>query len=185
LQRARFFAQTRDRDDLMGNFSRTYEYRGKSDVRYVASCDFPYSGGWHELTVCYRGLGWHLHNRRVETKIRDADGAPWQFMEASFSKPDGGYGYLMASAFDEAGRPIDLPTNSIVEDALTALMSRGKSNHNGLTFQVQVWTTAGIPISEVDREATRQLFLAAREHFFRHVAQSENQPPTRPAIAAQ
>jgi hypothetical protein len=99
-------------------------------------------------------------------------------MQAEFSKPDGAYGYLMASAFDDNGRPIDLPTNSIVDDALSALTNRNRLNHDGLTFQVQVWTTCGRPITQQDRNATRQLFLAAREQFFQHVASFDSSAPT-------
>jgi exosortase len=173
LTRAKFMVQTRDLNNVLGAYSRTYQYRGDVHVSHAVSCDFPYYGGWHELTQCYRGGGWQLLDRRVETQ--PGDGAAWQYMHADFSKPDGAHGYLMASAFDDAGRPLELPTRSLVEDTITAMTSRGKSNVNGLTFQIQVWTTSGRPITQEDRDATRELFFTARQLLYRHIVQDE--PP--------
>lgn len=168
-ERVEFAAHERPRDDLMGAYSRSYVYRDPRGRTYMVSCDFPYEGGWHELTVCYRGVGWELDNRTVVKDLEAKPGPPWQRMEASFSKPAGVRAFLTVCAFDESGHPIDLPTMSLVDDAWNALTQRREVNHQ-IAFQVQVWTTAGEPIGEHERQIARELLLDARQRFHQFIA---------------
>jgi exosortase len=168
-ERVEFAAHERPRDDLMGAYSRSYVYRDPRGRTYMISCDFPYEGGWHELTVCYRGVGWELDKRTVVQDLEAKPGPPWQRMEASFAKPAGLRAFLAVCAFDEAGHPIDLPTMSLVDDAWKALTQRREVNHQ-IAFQVQVWTTAGEPISEHQRQIARELLLDARQRFHQLIA---------------
>jgi hypothetical protein len=185
LQRAKFVPQTRDRDDILGNFSRTYEYRDANGTHYVASCDFPYSGGWHELTVCYRGLGWELQERRIGVQESDPHAESWPCLEADFSKPDGMKGFLVASAFDYTGQPVELPSYSFFDDLSRALTNSRGARGNRSVFQVQVWTTAARPIDGRDREAARQLLTVARQRFHELITASAGPGRDAPAPSEQ
>ncbi|HMO86040.1 MAG TPA: exosortase U [Lacipirellulaceae bacterium] len=158
-QREAFSAQERDRDDLMGAYSRSFEYRDERGTLYLVSCDFPYEGGWHELTVCYRGVGWTLEERTIAES--DAEQG-WPRMEASFTKPGGVQAFLTVCGFDETGTAIPLPTMSLWEDAWRALTQRETRSHR-VAFQVQVFTTSGDEIDERTRDTARALLLAARQ----------------------
>jgi exosortase len=178
-----FAAHERTRDDLLGNYSRSFMFQDGRGTNYLVSCDFPYEGGWHELTVCYLGVGWDLDRRTVSADETTVAGVPWQRMEADFSKPEGVRAFLTVCAFDEAGHPIDLPTMSLVEDAWNALTKRRDVNHQ-IAFQVQVWTTAGGPIGDEERETARKLLFEARQKFrsliVPHAAGTNANPATTP-----
>ena len=165
LTRVNFEKQTRDRDDQLGRFSRTFEYRDENDTRYIVSCDFPYPDGWHELTTCYRGLGWKLDDRRVVDSESKLNANGWQTLEADFSKPDGSHGLLMASAFDDTGQAIELPTHSLIEDTFRAIRIGRQSADVRPTFQVQVWITAGRPVGRIERETAHDLLSYSRQRF--------------------
>ena len=146
----------------------------------MLSCDFPYEGGWHELTICYRGVGWELDDRRLSTDGEPIGGAGWERMEADFSKPDGAKAFLTVCAFDETGTPIPLPTMSLREDLWNALTQRHVAR-TGVAFQVQVWITANGTIEPEVQETARALLLAARDRFRTQIA-APGVAPTENAV---
>ena len=161
----RFFAQERSRDDLFGNFSRGHEYRDPHGNLFLVSCDFPYEGGWHELTTCYLGVGWDVEGRDVVDEHPGGDSAGWHRLEASFSRPDGSKAFLTASAFDEFGRPIELPSSSFWANVWRTMSLQRDVIAHKVAFQIQVWTTSTEPIDEQAREAARQTLIEARTRF--------------------
>lgn len=165
LELQRFFPVERTRDDLLGNYSRCHEYRDVDGRRYLVSCDFPYDGGWHELTVCYLGLGWDLDSRRIAPDIVRDRAQPWQRMEADLSRPDGTKAFVTVCAFDEYGRPIELPTQSFLADAWKALSHQRMMLPHQVAFQVQVFTSSSKTIDAKQRRAARELMIAARDKF--------------------
>lgn len=167
LSLAKFSPVQRERNDILGNFSRTYEYRDASGAQYVVSCDFPYQGGWHELTVCYQGIGWDLEDRRVVHEDAQADGHAWTDMEAEFTKPDGDRGFLTACAFDENGTPLDLPAYTLWEDVWRRITVSGAGLPSQVAFQVQVWAVSTQPINDEQRATARSLLRQARETFYK------------------
>lgn len=64
---------------------------------------------WHELTECYRGIGWKLRNRDVSklTKIDEV------CVVAEFERPPAEIGTLIFSEFDETGSLLTSPWDSI------------------------------------------------------------------------
>jgi exosortase len=171
LVRVKYFGVERTRDDLMGNFSRCHEYQDAKGRTYLVSCDFPYEGGWHELTLCYQGIGWELTDRRVETVDAGAGRGPWDRMEASFSKISGARAFVTVCGFDEHGQPIAIPTQSLWADAWNVLTSTRDLRPYQVAFQTQVFTTAAdAEIDDAQRAAARELMLAAREKFYELVA---------------
>jgi len=166
LRFAKFSSSERDRDDRLGNFSRTFEYHDVNGTTYMASFDFPYRGGWHELTVCYVGMGWELGERRVVRPAAAADSKSWSSLEAEFTRPSGDQGFLTASAFDEGGRPLELPTNSFWEDVWRRLTNGGIGPAPQVAFQVQVWVVSARPITDEQRATARNFLQLARQRFY-------------------
>lgn len=165
LSVVKFSPIERERNDILGNFSRTYEYRDGDGMPYVVSCDFPYQGGWHELTICYRGIGWDLEQRRIVREEADAKGRQWMDMEAAFTKPDGNQGFLIACAFDENGTPLEIPTSLFWADLWNRFIVGISGPPSQVAFQVQVWVVAAQPISDEQRATARELLRQARERF--------------------
>ncbi|HYO23993.1 MAG TPA: exosortase U [Lacipirellulaceae bacterium] len=183
LQQVRFFSQERTREDALGNHSRSHEFADDRGVRYLASCDFAYEDGWHELTICYQGVGWTLDSREV---LLDppTDGQPaWPRMEATFTRPGSRYAYLVVCAFDEAGNPVELPTQSLAEDAMS-VFTRNAGPRHAYAFQTQVWLTSAAPPDDEMKAAAHLLMITARKAFKEIVVGGAPVPPA-PAGAAQ
>jgi hypothetical protein len=87
-------------------------------------------------------------------------------MEADFSKDAGGAkAFVVASAFDEVGNRLTMPTWSVWEH-LQNILHRDQQVRSGqLGFQTQVWITSDAPIDEGQREAARLLLTETRERF--------------------
>lgn len=69
--------------------------------------------GWHELTVCYEILEWHLVDREVcllaaDEMQRDESGS---FITARFKGPDGQYGYLLFTGVNADGTIPEAPSS--------------------------------------------------------------------------
>jgi exosortase len=166
LRQERFDVRERTRDDALGNHSRSHTFVDSRGNTYLVSCDFAYEGGWHELTICYQGVGWTLEDRSVRTDYRAADGSDWPLMEADFSKDtDGGKAFVAASAFNEVGSRLELPTWSIWENVQNTLTRKREMQSGQLAFQTQVWVASSKPIDDSQREAARVLLVEARERF--------------------
>jgi hypothetical protein len=156
----------RDRDDMFGNFSRTFEYRDDRGTKYLVSCDFPLEPDGHELTVCYQGIGWNLTHRELRDTAPQASASePWGYAEAQFSKPEGASAFLVFCAFDEYGGRITPRSLTLWEDILQTLTKQAYDNRTERTFQVQVWTTAVGEIDDQQKQTARELLLDARERF--------------------
>ena len=178
LHFVKFVPENRKRSDLLADHSRIFEYQDGRGSTYIVSCDFPYQEGWHELTLCYTGIGWDLTRRQIG-KSESNDKTPWEYMEAEFAKPDGSRGYLLASAFDDAGKPMELPTYSLAEDAWHVLTGTRRPAHQ-LTFQIQVWVTAGRAIDDEERATAKKLLFLARTRFRELIANTATAAPTTP-----
>jgi hypothetical protein len=162
LTRVDFKADKRSEDNIHGMYSRTFHFRGPDDTTYVASFDFPFSGGWHELTMCYLATGWEKSERRVRTAPAAAGG--WQYVEADFQKPGGLYGTVMYSEFDQSG--IELrPHEGWERPADSYFEQRNFYLESSKTFQVQVFVAGAAPLSDAQRRQAAELLLAVRERF--------------------
>ena len=179
LQMTKFRLEERHRDDIMGQYSRIYEFRDGGGNDYLASCDFPFST-WHDLAVCYKGIGWIQQGGATVHKDADAGEESWDFVEADFTKPDGSAAHLVYSVFDEYGRPVTAPRHSILSDIQFALERQRRTMQAKRVFQIQVWTTAAGSVGERQREAARTLLLQAREIVRRSITQSAATPVLKP-----
>ncbi|QDV73035.1 exosortase U [Botrimarina mediterranea] len=153
--------QQRDRDSIFGANSVIYEYKhGNGDV-YLVSCDFPFVGGWHELSVCYRGIGWRLDGREVE--VVSAGGEAYEFARLELTRPDGRSALVDFCATGIDGAPIKAPALTLVESLFEAFSRRESYADARQTYQVQVLTERIEEISDADREVAKNLLDEARK----------------------
>jgi hypothetical protein len=156
----------RDRDDIFGNFSRTYEYQDEHGTKYLVSCDFPLEPDGHELTVCYQGIGWTMERRALrEAKSAAGSSQAWGYAEADFSRAEGERAFLMFCSFDEYGGRITPQSLTLWNDIRRTLVKQIYQTRSERTFQVQVWTTGVGEIDEQQKQTARKLLLEARERF--------------------
>lgn len=147
-----------------GETSKTWTFESPiGDV--LLSFDYPFLG-WHELTRCYRGDGWHVLSRRADDSAADTDAM--EYMEVELSKPTGEYGYLLYAMVNATGQPLQPPRttksipHSIVQRVLNGPLARvvGRRNTNdtGLdlnTYQIQCFSSTGYRLSPDERNQIR------------------------------
>jgi exosortase len=163
LKRTKFDTTHRERDDIFGEFSRTYVYSDEEGAAHQVSCDFPFSQGWHELTICYGGAGWRVAKRTTNTTASDTDGGEWTMAEAELERDDGARGYVVWSMFDENGEPVSPPLGAIRDQIWRLLVRRSPYVPTRQMFQVQVFVTDEGEMPEERKEAARRLLGEVRE----------------------
>ena len=60
---------------------------------------------WHDLTVCYQGLGWTMISKSVRSDTDTMD--TWPVVVAHFRKPDESAAIVVFSLFFDNGDPVD------------------------------------------------------------------------------
>lgn len=112
----RYEHEDRIRGSDYGERSDTWHY-ASDGLRRSVSLDqaFP---GWHELTGCYKNVGWTLAQRSVDP------GDGWGFVRANFEKANGDKAYLIFCMFDQAGKPIQPPEKW---DSWNSILNRVKN----------------------------------------------------------
>lgn len=165
LERVGFEAIKRDRDNLLGEYSRTYTYRaGKANL--VVSCDFPYPHKWHDVTLCYRGVGWEMTNVESVPRVPKAATPEWGYVTADFIRPENQeHGYVVHCFFNQHGEPVEPPRYDPWGRLLDALKPRRQRETEPELYQVQVWTAAAHTIAEDEKKIARRLLCEARERF--------------------
>jgi len=174
LQKVSFKTQERESGNNFGQYSRIYEFRDEQGTAYLLSCDFPFGPDWHDLTVCYAGVGWELASEPQIRSAPDEKQQPWDYVEASFIKQDGSAAELIYSVFDENGRTLDSPTHSVINDIWLALSKQYRRSQTERLFQIQVFTVAPGKIREDQRATARNLLLQGREQFRAFIAQGSD-----------
>lgn len=172
---AGFRKEQRDADNNQGEFSKVWTYRS-SEYAVIVSFDYPF-GGWHDLTECYRNIGWVITDktiRRRDPAKSSPDG--WEFVSADMAKPTGEYGLVLFSLFHESGDAIKPKTNLSV-GAFADRLGRGLAselvwNDRGKRadaetncFQVQVFVTSDYRLPKDDQTRIRERFFELRERF--------------------
>jgi hypothetical protein len=172
FDRNEFSVIDRSAGDVFGDHSRSYEYRNEGGNNFLVSCDFPFGPGWHDLTTCYRGVGWELTSyRTTESSLLAEEGDKWGLVEATFSKPDGTAAYLAYCVFDERGQYLSPPMSQDLDSLWQVFLQQFGAQRPGRLFQVQVWTTTVGKVPEERQQAARELLLDVRERFRKLVTQ--------------
>ncbi|TWT73770.1 Transmembrane exosortase [Posidoniimonas polymericola] len=158
--------EERSRDDAFGNHSVYFDYQSDRGETYRVSCDFSYTGGWHELSICYRGIGCELVEREVQTldQAGDAETAPVEYATLDLRQEDGSLLWVAfcACGFDGA------PAEAEQTDLIGRLTNRTTRQHNdalGASFQVQVIVQREDRVSAHDRYIGTLLLADARSRF--------------------
>lgn len=161
-----FNPSQRERDDINGEFSRTYIYEDEGGRVYQISCDFPFNGGWHELTVCYLSVGWDIDNAsRNLVPVNDGGAESWSFVETNMSNRAGKQGFLAWTMFDDQGQPFAPPGTDWSARIWERLVRRSLFLPSKQVFQIQVFTANDQKLTAAERETAHRLLREARNRF--------------------
>jgi hypothetical protein len=174
-----FRTDHREHDNIFGEFSKVYEYRDQSGQIYYVSCDFPFSQGWHELTVCYGGAGWEIRDRKTTQLPASSADESWTAVEAVLVKPDGTTGFVTWSIFDENGEAVSPPLGELRDQIWRLLVRRSPLVPTRQLFQVQVYASRAGEISEDQKRVSRQLLLDARQRIRTAITQMNSDAQTQ------
>ncbi|WP_197526617.1 exosortase U [Botrimarina colliarenosi] len=154
----------RDDDSAFGQHSVIYSYQDKKGQVFLVSCDFPFVGGWHDLSVCYRGIGWEMNERLID-QAGSAEGTPFDYAQMAMTKPDGRSALVTFCACQRDGTAIDAPAMTFKEGLLRAFSRRQAFADSRQCFQVQVLTERAEALSEADRSLSLEMLEEARRRF--------------------
>ena len=155
----------RELDSQFGQYSRIYRLtRDDSPSIVTLSVDFPFYDQ-HELTVCYRNIGWQMIDRNAV--FVDAEQLAEQaIIRARFESAEG-HGLLLFGHLDGKGEL--LAPRYVMDSGSTfhRLFARfrqqeGTFNSRGVT-QVQAWVTGPIEVREEIEAEIREIFVEFRE----------------------
>ena len=148
----------------LGEYSKVYQYADpESGLKYFVSIDFPFSGGWHELCVCYKNTGWNLQKRNARFPSF-AEDVEWPIVTGAF-KRNHEFGYVAFSNFNADGDSLSPPNDLIFWRPWRRLRRRMLKTVSSRVFQVQVWVSNDQPLTEQNEEMADNLLLAVRERF--------------------
>ncbi len=187
LMEGGYFSEIRNSGSDLGQRSDVWQFRAPRCIA-AASMDqtFP---GWHELTTCYKNIGWELipgsrQLRRAET----LDGSQqWDYIEAEFRKETGERGFLVFSHFDAFGVPFEAPKewgslNSFFIRAQNRLSSRIRSRlFRGESYQTQVFVRSFGPFDEALKEEITSRYLIIRDQLRQKFLEKQGAEGTAPA----
>lgn len=132
----------------------------------IVSCDYPYTDA-HDLSVCYRNIGWEIAGQRVVEASDQVDAkspGPYQIVECF--KPIDEYAYVLFSAFDGTGKYVDPPlisTKSLIHQFGRRLA--GESSQDSAAegiYQIQVVIFSDHLLSGAERTAATTQFFSFR-----------------------
>jgi hypothetical protein len=173
FQRANYQIEERDTTSDNGSFSNVWDFRSNSIAARV-SCDHPFCG-WHDLRICYRGVGWRVMDTRI-----DRTNPEWPAVQVRLTKVrNGTHAILFFSLFGADGEPAQPP-----EEDHTAGLFQNRIVQGGLygvradTLQCQTFAVLGVPFSEGQIDSLRRLHLDSRQQIRNEATQiqvAENQ----------
>jgi exosortase/archaeosortase family protein len=150
----------------LGDYSKSFTYRDPSTNRnYSISLDFPFSGGWHELCVCYKNTGWDLVNRHVNRPTANPD---WPIIEGTFTRATQEHGYLAFSNFNRNAMGLAPPSELIFWQPWRRLRRRLLQTISEEVYQVQVWTEGNHAVPQDEQDRVQAILLDVRERFRKH-----------------
>ena len=142
-----------------GTHSNAYTYES-DDLTAQVSMDFPFSGGWHELTVCYDvGVGdWEITSRKAVTDIERVH------VESEFQN-ESGYGFLVFNNFNDRGKLVTPASEAILTRTWLFLRRRLLREISPDLYQVQVFAASAEPLTEEQKGELRALFFEVEKRF--------------------
>lgn len=150
-----------ENDNTAGEYSKTWTYKSDTGKIITVSFDYPFSGSWHDLPMCYELSGWTQTQRQV--KSADSSGGDWNYVESDFEDISGKRGFLVFSIFDRGGEPTSPPAAQAYERVWRRLRRRGPKEAWPQMYQFQVWAESGDEFSDEVKEEIRQLLFEFRD----------------------
>lgn len=151
--------KTRTSASRFGENSVLYSYRGEKGERYLVSCDYPFHSSWHELSVCYDGIGWRVEDRVV---LKGEAATPYDFAQLDLTKPDGRDALVTFTACYSNGDSTVAPTYTLSDRLTQAFTRKQREQVRRQTFQVQVLFESSDGITDQHRHDSQELLGAAR-----------------------
>lgn len=172
MERTDFEPIHRPQQHELGDYSKTFTYRDpQSDLNYLISFDFPFSGGWHELCVCYKNTGWTLRRRKATLPDETAPDPDWPIVTGEFFR-ENEFGYVAFSNFNADAEGLSPPTDLIFWRPWRRLRRRMLKTISSQVFQVQIWVSSDEPISDEVKASVDETLIDVRERFRGHFRQS-------------
>lgn len=161
--------ESRTATSVFGQHSVVYEYADQHGLRYLVSCDFLFTGGWHELATCYTGIGWRVDAREVFSSTPDSGIEPYEYAQMDLTKPDGRLALVTYTACTVDGGHIRPTRFNLADRLLNAFRRRSKSSGIRQSFQAQVLVEQSTGLNEANRETSRRLLEVAEKRFVKSV----------------
>jgi len=139
--------------ETQGVNSQVWNYQNGSLVASVA-IDYPFRG-YHDVTICYSLVGWTIDHSQRETPADT--GIP--DMAVEMSRPPVSHASLWFSTVDETGSWLERA--AAAKGLLERWQISGQVQPN--SYRVQLLVSGYAPLLPAEREAARQLFVAARQ----------------------
>lgn len=118
---------------------------------------------WHDLTICYQGLGWNQNERKMhQFELGGDNEGNWNYCSSSFLKPNE-FGYLAFSCFDRNGKGVN-PQELTMKEMVEYRFGGNKNVQSADScVMIQVWATSNSPLSQDQVQAIERLHLESRE----------------------
>ena len=136
-----FRQESRSKLMLLGTRSNVWTYANDSGASILA-VDFSFEA-WHELTICYRRIGWSMVSRRVVRILENE----LPVVEAEFVRDDGARGLLIFGLIDADGVGVEPFEASIFKMWRHRLSQDWRKQRRGL-YQVQLWIPERMDVLE-------------------------------------
>lgn len=153
-----FQATRAENRKIFGEYSKVWVFEKDGRVA-LFSVDFMFNEEWHELCVCYEGIGWE----RLFRTVNSAASPP--FVVADFQKNEQEFGLLQYSMISDVGKPYDPPATQ----SFTSLMQRRLKKGTHRNLQMQLWATNEIKLSSQQKEELGKLYLELRLQLSRNL----------------
>ena len=156
-------------DPNWGASSHIYQlaHRNNDRLRLLLTIDFPFETQWHELTGCYRSIGW-LQTDRTVVPAQHNDGTDWNIVTGRFENA-GRFGYLAFCFVDADGQVIS-PSASTMWERLAHRFTRGRRAAMPQLYQIQAFVDSRFPLDTESIEQVHDALRILREPVQRYIA---------------
>ena len=148
---------TRSTRGIYGDHSHAWTYK-QGPLEAEVSLDYGFTG-WHELTDCYIAMGWKVDQQKF---LKPTKVTPIPFAEVELRKGFDGHGYLLFGLIDSQGRWLE-PEPLNLSDRFQEKFFRKR--YTNTSYQVQVFVTHTLVLTDSDREKIQALFQRAAHDF--------------------
>lgn len=156
--------QSRDvGNEELSDHSHVFRYNNPTSARSVIiSLDFAYTGGWHDLCICYTSTGWDVGERQMKAN------GEFKYVETDMVNELSQSGFLAFGAFDANAKYVTPPGNLITWRPWSALRRRTLRTISPRLLQVQAFATADEEMTQEEKDSVRALFYDCVERFRGH-----------------